>query len=114
MIVIKSYRKNLINLPQILEEQKPRWIIIYDAEMTVIRQLEVYQRRHSETQVKIYFLVFGGTIEEQSYLTSLRVEKEAFDFLIEEKAVCSISCILRFILHRRLSLFLFLESCYTI
>lgn len=90
MIVIKSYKKNLINIPQILEEQKPRWVIIYDAEMTLVRQLEVYQRNNPSILVKIYFLVFGGTVEEQSYLTSLRQEKEAFDFLISEKAVSSL------------------------
>lgn len=76
-----------MSLPKILEEQKPRWIIIYDPEMTLVRQVEVYQRKNPEIQIKVYFLVFGGTIEEQSYLTSLRKEKEAFDFLIEEKAV---------------------------
>lgn len=87
VIVIKAYRRNLMDMPQILEEQKPRWIVIYDPEMTLVRQIEVYQRNHLNLPVKVYFLVFGGTVEEQAYLTSLRVEKEAFDFLIQEKAV---------------------------
>lgn len=32
-------------------------------------------------------MMFGGSVEEQAFLTSLRREKEAFDFLIKEKAV---------------------------
>jgi hypothetical protein len=32
--------------------------------------------------------MYGGSVEEQAFLTSLRREKEAFDFLIKEKAVC--------------------------
>lgn len=31
--------------------------------------------------------MYGGSVEEQSYLTTLRKEKEAFEFLIKEKAV---------------------------
>lgn len=37
--------------------------------------------------MQIYFLIYGGSVEEQAYLTTLRREKEAFDFLIKEKSV---------------------------
>jgi DNA excision repair protein ERCC-4 len=47
----------------------------------------VYQSSYPEIQVRVYFLVYGGSVEEQAFLTSLRREKEAFDFLIKEKAV---------------------------
>lgn len=43
--------------------------------------------RESDVQLKIYFLIHAATVEEQSYLTTLRREKEAFEFLIETKAV---------------------------
>jgi DNA excision repair protein ERCC-4 len=36
-------------------------------------------------QVKVYFLIYSNSVEEQAYLTSLRREKEAFEFLIKEK-----------------------------
>ncbi len=36
-------------------------------------------------QVKVYFLMYSNSVEEQAYLTSLRREKEAFEFLIKEK-----------------------------
>lgn len=37
--------------------------------------------------LKVYFLIHAGTVEEQSYLTSLRREKESFEYLIETKSV---------------------------
>ncbi|PKK19999.1 hypothetical protein A306_00000259, partial [Columba livia] len=36
--------------------------------------------------VLVYFLIYGGSTEEQRYLTALRKEKEAFEKLIREKA----------------------------
>jgi hypothetical protein len=48
---------------------------------------QVYQSSHLEFQLRVYFLMYGGSVEEQAFLTSLRREKEAFDFLIKEKAV---------------------------
>ncbi|XP_075022143.1 DNA repair endonuclease XPF [Calonectris borealis] len=35
---------------------------------------------------RVYFLIYGGSTEEQRYLTALRKEKEAFEKLIREKA----------------------------
>lgn len=77
----------MVQLAQYFEDLKPRWVVMYDVDMTVVRQLEVFQRCHSTLPLTVYFLIYGGTVEEQAYLTSLRKEKEAFDFLIEEKGV---------------------------
>ena len=52
----------------------------------IVRQIEVYQASHPEKQVKVYFMVYGKSVEEQAYLSSLRQEKEAFEKLIKEKA----------------------------
>ncbi|KAL0276275.1 UNVERIFIED_CONTAM: hypothetical protein PYX00_003883 [Menopon gallinae] len=86
IIVIKSYKKNIMYISQVLQEMKPNWVILYDSDMTLVRQLEVFQRKNTAIPLTVYFLVYGGTIEEQAYLTSLRKEKEAFDYLIQEKA----------------------------
>lgn len=48
-------------------------------------------RRKKDRPLKVYFLIHAGTVEEQSYLTTLRREKEAFEFLISTKSV-SIWC----------------------
>jgi DNA excision repair protein ERCC-4 len=73
-------------LEPLLTAFDPQIIILYDANITAVRQLEVFQARHPEPRLRIYFLVFGGSVEEQLYLTSLRQEKDAFEALVGVKA----------------------------
>lgn len=47
---------------------------------------QVHQAATPERQLRVYTLMFGGTSEEQAYLTSLRAEKQAFEYLIDQKA----------------------------
>ena len=63
------------------------FIVVYDCDMSFVRQVEVYQAVHNESKVRVYFLVYAASTEEQAYLTTLRREKEAFEMLIREKAV---------------------------
>ena len=69
-----------------LMELKPRYIILYDCDMTFVRQVEVYQASNSSLHVRVYFMLYKGSVEEQAYLTTLRREKEAFEGLIRAKA----------------------------
>jgi DNA excision repair protein ERCC-4 len=39
--------------------------------------------------VRVYFLVYKDSVEEQKYLSSIRKEKDAFVRLIKEKGVSS-------------------------
>ncbi|NXS63645.1 XPF endonuclease, partial [Brachypteracias leptosomus] len=90
-------------LTRVLQELEPRYVVLYDAELTFVRQLEIYKASRPgkplrqvdlvrgilvliEKNKKVYFLVYGGSTEEQRYLTALRKEKEAFEKLIREKA----------------------------
>jgi len=72
-------------LEPLLVAFEPRVIILYDANVAAVRQLEVFQARHPQPRLRVYFLVFGGSIEEQLYLTSLRQEKDAFEALVNVK-----------------------------
>lgn len=47
---------------------------------------QIYQSS-LEKQLKVYFLMYGNSVEEQVYLTALRKEKQAFEYLIKEKSV---------------------------
>nr|CAG4650837.1 EOG090X03DI [Simocephalus serrulatus] len=64
----------------------PRFVVMYDCDVAFVRQVEVYQASHKEHTVRVYFLVYDASAEEQSYLTNLRREKEAFELLIREKS----------------------------
>ncbi|KAB0394992.1 hypothetical protein E2I00_007502, partial [Balaenoptera physalus] len=57
-------------LTRVLHEVEPRYVVLYDAELTFVRQLEIYR---------------ASSTEEQRYLTALRKEKEAFEKLISMK-----------------------------
>ncbi|CAF2914166.1 unnamed protein product [Rotaria sp. Silwood2] len=73
-------------LGKILHKYRPRFVILYDASLTFVRQLEVFKATNSEHPLRIYFLLYGKSIEEQRYLLSVKKEKEAFENLIREKA----------------------------
>ncbi|KFV93465.1 DNA repair endonuclease XPF, partial [Eurypyga helias] len=74
-------------LTRVLHEVEPRYVVLYDAELTFVRQLEIYKAsRPGKPLRQVYFIIYGGSTEEQRYLTALRKEKEAFEKLIREKA----------------------------
>ncbi|KAM6351416.1 DNA repair endonuclease XPF isoform 4-T4 [Alca torda] len=73
-------------LTRVLHEVEPRYVVLYDAELTFVRQLEIYKASRPGKPLRVYFLIYGGSTEEQRYLTALRKEKEAFEKLIRERA----------------------------
>ncbi|KAK0733647.1 hypothetical protein B0T26DRAFT_631017 [Lasiosphaeria miniovina] len=74
----------------VLEEVKPKYIIMYEPDASFIRRVEVYRSSHNDRSVKVYFLYYGGSVEEQRYLSGVRREKDAFTRLIKERASMSI------------------------
>lgn len=71
----------------ILEEARPRYIIMYEPDPAFIRRVEVYRSSHSGRNVKVFFMYYGGSVEEQRYLSAVRREKDSFTKLIKEKGV---------------------------
>ncbi|EPS28441.1 DNA repair protein rad16 [Penicillium oxalicum] len=69
----------------ILEEVRPRYIIMYEPDAAFIRRVEVYRSSHVGRIVKVYFLSYEGSVEEQRYLSAVRREKDSFSKLIKEK-----------------------------
>ncbi|XP_053496427.1 DNA repair endonuclease XPF [Ictalurus furcatus] len=74
------------SLARVLKEVEPMFVVLYDAELSFVRQLEVYKASRPGRPLRVYFLIYGGSTEEQRYLTALRKEKQAFEHLIREKA----------------------------
>ncbi|KAK7918567.1 hypothetical protein WMY93_009851 [Mugilogobius chulae] len=74
------------SLTRVLHEIEPGFVVLYDAELSFVRQLEVYKACRPGKQLRVYFLIYGGSTEEQKYLTALSKEKKAFEHLIREKA----------------------------
>ncbi|XP_041670826.1 DNA repair endonuclease XPF [Cheilinus undulatus] len=74
------------SLTRVLHEVEPSFVVLYDAELSFVRQLEIYKASRSGKPLRVYFLIYGGSTEEQKYLTTLSKEKKAFEHLIREKA----------------------------
>ncbi|KAK1138343.1 DNA repair protein RAD16 [Aspergillus melleus] len=70
----------------ILEEIRPRYIIMYEPDSAFIRRVEVYRSSHVGRNVRVYFMYYGGSVEEQRYLSAVRREKDSFTKLIKEKS----------------------------
>ncbi|CAH1964052.1 unnamed protein product [Acanthoscelides obtectus] len=88
-ILIQTFKStdDYIHLQDALNNLKPTFIIMYHCSMTAVREIEMYEaHRKRDPPLKVYFLLHGETVEEQSYLTTLRREKDAFEHLIQTKA----------------------------
>ena len=83
--IIQSMHVGPFALYKILNELKPRYVILYDVQVSTIRQLEVFQASHPDHKLKSYIMMYGNSAEEQAYLSSLRKEKQAFEKLSKEK-----------------------------
>ncbi|XP_050425098.1 DNA repair endonuclease XPF isoform X1 [Adelges cooleyi] len=89
VIVLQQYKKHgdFLSLPRVLRDLQPKYIVMYDANMTAVRQIEVFQNADAKQKLIVYFLIYAGSTEEQAYLTTLRREKLLFDHLIKDKAI---------------------------
>ncbi|KAK0387945.1 hypothetical protein NLU13_4189 [Sarocladium strictum] len=88
LVVIHAYEGD--EDEHILEELKPRYIIMYEPDAAFIRRVEVYRSSHNDRNVRVYFLYYGGSVEEQRYLSSVRREKDTFTKLIKERGSMSL------------------------
>lgn len=73
------------SLTRVLHEVEPSFVVLYDAELSFVRQLEIYKANRAGKPLRVYFLIYGGSTEEQKYLTALSKEKKAFEHLIRSE-----------------------------
>jgi DNA excision repair protein ERCC-4 len=56
-----------------------------DADLSFIRRVELFKASNSQHPLKVFFMVYDNSIEERTYLTEIRKEKDAFEKLINQK-----------------------------
>ena len=83
LVVVHPYDGDIDE--HVLEEVRPRYVIMYEPDAAFIRRVEVYRSSHNDRNVRVYFMYYGGSVEEQRYLSAVRKEKDAFTRLINEK-----------------------------
>lgn len=69
----------------VLNHIQPSFVIMYDPDATFIRELEVYKAQRPDIPLKVYFMVYDTSLEEQKYLSSIKRESSAFENLIRTK-----------------------------
>lgn len=88
LCALEEGTKQKVSVLKLLYQVKPKYVILYDCVLWFVRQLEVYKTIHHDlVDMRVYFLMYTNSCEEQRYLTSVRCEKESFEILIREKAV---------------------------
>jgi DNA excision repair protein ERCC-4 len=70
----------------VLEELSPSFVVVVSPDLAVTRHLEVYKAQHPKTTLRVYYLTYSQSVEEQRYMSEVRRETEAFKTLIENKA----------------------------
>ncbi|GAA5918704.1 hypothetical protein JCM5296_003677 [Sporobolomyces johnsonii] len=75
---------------RVLEELRPKYVVMYDPDPAFVRRIEAYRAAHQKLAIRVYFLVYKDSVEEQKYLSSIRKEKDAFVKLIHEKGSMAI------------------------
>lgn len=88
LITIQCYEEDANE--QILGDSQPRFIILFDPNPAFVRQIEVYRAQHPTIDIRVYFMLYENSVEEQNYLSLIRKEKESFERLIHEKSVMAI------------------------
>lgn len=83
IIVVMPYDGDMDD--RLLEELKPRHVIMYELDPSFIRRIEIYRAINKSINLRVYFMFYGGSVEEQRYLSVVRKEKDAFTRLIREK-----------------------------
>ncbi|PXF47561.1 DNA repair endonuclease XPF [Gracilariopsis chorda] len=75
---------------RILNEYHPAVVILYNADISLIRQVEVYKAAHPGRPVRLYVLAYEDAVEEERFRHSSAREKAAFKTLIRERATMTI------------------------
>ncbi|KAJ1023856.1 hypothetical protein NDA13_004690 [Ustilago tritici] len=88
LVVVRSYRGDQDD--KILQELRPRFVIMYDPDPAFVRRVEIYRSTNPGVGVRVYFLIYADSVEEQRYLSALRREKESFERLIREKSMMAL------------------------
>nr|WJN24990.1 single-stranded DNA endonuclease [Pseudozyma pruni] len=88
LVVVRSYRGDQDD--KVLQELRPRFVIMYDPDPAFVRRVEVYRSANPGVGVRVYFLIYADSVEEQRYLSALRREKESFERLIREKSMMAL------------------------
>ncbi|KAJ3152164.1 hypothetical protein HDU89_001383 [Geranomyces variabilis] len=75
---------------RVLEDIRPEYVVLYDPDLGFVRRVECYKALNTLRKLRVYYLVYENSVEEQRFLSLIRNEKAAFEKLIREKGIMAI------------------------
>ncbi|THU85938.1 hypothetical protein K435DRAFT_731891 [Dendrothele bispora CBS 962.96] len=82
-VLVRAYSDDSDDM--VLDELKPRFIVMYEPCMEFVRRVEVYKCSNPGLAVRVYHMVYSNSCEEHKYLAGIRREKDSFERLIKER-----------------------------
>jgi DNA excision repair protein ERCC-4 len=70
----------------LLAQYKPSFVVMYNADVALVRQVEVFRAESPGRAVRLYLLAYEDAVDEDRYRSALEREKGAFKTLIRERA----------------------------
>ena len=71
----------------LLQELRPRFVIMYEPNLPFIRRLEVYKNCNPGLALRVYQMTYTNSFEEDRFLSTMQREAEAFRKLIDDRSV---------------------------
>lgn len=68
-----------------LEDAEPKFVVVFDASVRMVRQIEAYRAERPGAALRVYFLSYADSAEQRKYRASVQREKDAFEKLIRAK-----------------------------
>jgi DNA excision repair protein ERCC-4 len=71
----------------LLQELRPRFVVMYEPNLPFIRRLEVYKNCNPGLALRVYQMTYTNSFEEDRFLSTMQREAEAFKKLIDDRSV---------------------------
>lgn len=85
-IIIQSWETTFHTIPSLLDDVRPHFIILYDADPAVVRQVECYKCNRPGWFVRLYAMIYKDSLEEDKIKATLVREKEVMHKLVDQKS----------------------------
>jgi DNA excision repair protein ERCC-4 len=71
---------------RLLEEYRPSFVVMYNADIAFVRQVEVYKAETPGRPLRLYLLAYEDAVDEDRYRNAIVREQSAFKSLIKDRA----------------------------
>jgi DNA excision repair protein ERCC-4 len=84
-IVIQAWETHFSGLPSFFEDVNPHFVILYDPDPAIVRQVECYKAGRPGWFVRLYVMIYKDSLEHDKYMAILKQEQEIFQKLVAQK-----------------------------